>query len=324
MIHIKQAGAVEDALRAIGDKMELHKHPFETIFSTAVPMIIWPASKLLSSFMFIADAIGYGPSKIGEYIDKKLGFYSGSPDLSDSNIRNTASSFVDDMLSMIGMQIESDMDIFLKKESLLLEDLVSIAALIKNKSLQKQAGPGRASLLKRFIQKVFKGQRLGLMNFLYFLIKTFVKGLIGIGIATGIVSKTKEVMFDETSNNVPKDNSVKLKLLNPSDSLMSGELIPYSNVFGNVEESLIEHLKDIKINYEGEKFSLPEYFEKEKSRPLKGSPEMKKLFKDKIFPYNQVLNDPVFIAPKLQDLGKSILPHIVIANLIGNVKRIYK
>ena len=316
MTHIKSAGVIEDALNTVADKMELHKHPFETIFSTMLPAIVWPASKLLSSLFFIADAVGYGPSLIGEYIDEKLGFHSGSPDLSEGNLKQTATSFVDNVFGKLGMQSESDMDIFFQKKSVSMEDLVSIAALVKNKPLVKSAKPG----LKNFIGKMFKGQRLSLANVLFFILKKFAFGLIGLGIASGAASYTKKKLLEPQIEVPESDVPFQLKTISPEDKLMSGKLIPYSNVFGNVEESLIEHLKDIKITYEGEKLSLPEYFEKEKSKPLKGSPEMNRLMENKIIPYNKTLNDPVFVAPKLKELGKTILPHMVIANLVSKTK----
>ena len=323
MTYIKQAGAIEEALKTVADKMELHKHPFETIFSTMLPAIVWPASRLLSAFWLIAEAVGYGPSLLGEYIDEKLGFHSGNPDLSDSNLKNAASSFTNKVFNTIGMSAESDMDIFLQKESVSMNDLVALAVLIKNRPLKKEAAPGRASLLKNFINKVFKGQRLGLMNILFFMLKSFAKGLLMLGVAKGGVEFIKEKALGPKTD-IYEDDPSQLRLLNPTNNLMSGKLIPYANVFGNIEDSLIEHLKDIKINYDGDRYPLPEYFEKEKSRPLKGSPEMKDLFEEKILPYNKVLTDPVFIAPKIQDLGKFILPHMVIANLIGTKKCIYK
>jgi len=322
MTHIKYAGAVEDALKSIADKAQLHKHPFESIFSTMLPMMLWPTSKSLTALVFIGEALGYGPGLIGEYIDKKLGFHSGMPDLSEGNLKKAATDFVDMILAKLGLKSESFLEeLYMSKQSIELEDLVSIAAMSKSRTLTKMAYPGRIQFLRRFLGKVGKGGRIGLINGLWAALKQFAKGLLGLGIATGVVSKIKEkkdVLPDYTTEyqDIEKEDLLQLK----QPDLTSGKLIPYSNVLGNVEESLIEHLKDIKISYKGDKISLPTYFQKEKIRPLKGSPEMEALMEKSIFPYNKVLTDPVFIAPKIKDLAKQILPHIIIANLFTNVK----
>ena len=49
---VKNAGALEDALKEMAEKAQFQKHPFETIFSTALPMLLFSRFKLFSILLF--------------------------------------------------------------------------------------------------------------------------------------------------------------------------------------------------------------------------------------------------------------------------------
>jgi len=316
----KRADFVENALRTIKDKSHLMDSPFETIFGAMLPMVLWPTSKMLSALLFVAEVLGYGPGLLGRLIDKALGFGTGSPNLSDESLKGAATGTIDTILSKLGMRAESMIrDLYMVKSSIEMHDLVAIAAYVKqNPATVKIAYPGRASFLRRFLLRTSQGGRLGLINGLWWILKTFAKGLIGLGIAGGLIGKGKELLQPGGAPGMPGRG---LEGLFPP----SGEAKPllmergptdlYLNVKQNVEDTLIHFLDSAyKLHSKSSATYVPfsKMFQELNGYPLRGSAEMRDVLKIvgglNWGEVSQIDSKRTFVGPVLETIAKRLIP----------------
>lgn len=326
----KRADFIENALKTIKDKSNLFERPFETIFGAMLPMILWPNSKVLSALLFVAEALGYGPGLLGKIIDKGLGFNGTNvPSLSDDSLKNTATSVIDMLLGKLGMSAESMIyDLYQIKQSIEIHDLVAIAAYLKqNPNIIKTTyirGPGfysRRPILKRpeFLFNYIRGRhgRLGLINSLWWVLKTFTKGLIGLGIAGGVVGKAKEVF----QPSIPSETGKGLEGLFPPSGrskqllMQRGPTDLYLNIKNNVEDTIIHFLDSqykVRSKSGTEYIVFSEMFEKLNGYSLKNSGEMQDILKliDGLNwgELEQINDKRTFVGPKLEFIAKKLLP----------------
>jgi hypothetical protein len=328
---VKQASFIEEVLGTIKDKSRLTERPFETIFGSMLPMIVWPTSKILSILMFIAEALGYGPGLLGRLIDRYLGFGgTTAPPLTDTSLKSAATSVVDGLLAKLGLSAKTSMlqNFCMAKESIELNDMVAIAACIKYDGIIKEArrSPGRIGFLRRFLVKARVGGRLGLINFLWYLLKTFAKGLIGLGLIGGTIGylkkKVKEVSpgfgvgFGRGRELGPDDDSGISTTLAPPERVF-GKTELYLNTRGDVEETLIHFLDSaykVRLKDKAGYKTFSEMFEELSGYPLRGSGEMRDVLKtiDSLNWGNvdQINMKRTFAAPTLSYIAKKLLPQI--------------
>jgi len=317
----KQAGFVEDALRTIKDKTHLFDRPFETIFGAMLPMIIWPRSKMLGALFFVAEVLGYGGSNLGKLIDRAVGFgTSGKPNLSDESLKGAATGVIDKILAKLGIKAESmAKDLCEIKQSIEIHDLVTIAAYVKQNPNIKVAYPGRTRFLRRFLMKTSRGGRLGLINGLWWVLKTFAKGLVGLGIAGGIAG-TVGLKPSGKPGVAPGEGGGLEKLFPPSREskplLMREQKTDlYLNTQNNVEATLIHFLDaqyKIKFKDKGKYMTFSQMFKELNGYPLKGSGEMRDILKLveglSWGELEQIDNKRTFVGPKLEAIAKKLLP----------------
>lgn len=331
MTFYKRADFVEDALKTIKDKSHLFEHPFETIFGAMLPMILWPNSKILSALLFVAEALGYGPGLLGRIIDKSLGFNGTNvSSLSDDNLKSAATNVIDMLLSKLGMSTESMIyDLYQIKHSIEVHDLVSIAAYIRqNPNMIKTTYISRRPrFLRSFLFNTSRSGRLGLINSLWWILKTFTKGLIGLGIAGGVVGKAKEISHPS----VPIETGKGLEELFPSGGrskkllMQRGPTDLYLNIKNNVEDTIIHFLNSkYKIRSKsGIKYiTFSEMFKKLNGYSIKNSGEMQDILK-LINGLNwgeleQINNKRTFVGPKLEFIAKKLLPVMQLENEVSN------
>lgn len=328
MTFYKRADFIEDALKTIKDKSHLFERPFETIFGAMLPMILWPNSKVLSALLFVAEALGYGPGLLGKVIDKSLGFNGTNvSSLSDDNLKNAATNVIDMLLSKLGMSAESMIyDLYQIKHSIEIHDLVAIAAYIKqNPDMIKTAYTRKPGFLGRFLFNTSRGGRLGLINSLWWVLKTFTKGLIGLGIAGGIVGKTKEVLKPsvETGKGLeglfpPSGGSKQLLMQRGPTDL-------YLNIKNDVEDTIIHFLDSqykVRSKSGTEYIVFSEMFEKLNGYSLKNSGEMQDILKliDGLNwgELEQINDKRTFVGPKLEFIAKKLLPVMQLESGVSN------
>jgi hypothetical protein len=331
---IKDAGFVEDALQSMRDNLQLRESPFKTMFAIFGPILAWQRSYILGAILFVMGELGYGAGKIGEWIDKFLGFGSGrTPELSDTKLKNAAGLGIDNMLSELGIKSSAMTEELLIKESLSINDIVAIAAHVSDgDSIEKEARTTRTQFLRRFLGKAKLGGRVGLVNGLYSILKMFAKGLIGVGIAGGVVGAVKSKKDDATTRRGPTPFKEDPDFAYPNMEIERAKSMPpgvkaetYLNSRRDVEYTLIHFLDSaykVKIRGEAEYLTFSDMFRKMSGHPLHGSTEMEAIL-------NMVKNMNLgnlyhidtrrtFVAPSLEFIAKKLLPGIQIVG--GGVK----
>jgi len=328
----KQAdGFVEGVFRTIKDKTRLFDRPFETIFAILTPVLVWNKSVVLGALLFIAENLGYGPGRIGRLIDRALGIGEhGRPDLSSASLKGAATTTVDMLLRKLGMRTESmAKELSQIKETIEIHDLVALAACVKQNPIEKVAySPGRTRYLRRFLGKTVRGGRLGLINGLWAILKLFAKGIIGLGIAGGVVSKTKELMHPETGAGVGGPSGLS-GLFPPGGEakplLMQGSTDLYLNVKNDIEDTLIYYLDSaykVRSQNNSKYITFSDMFRKLNGYALKGSGEMQDVIKT-VDGLNwgelaQINEKRTFVGPKLEGIAKKLIPVMKIES--GRVK----
>lgn len=309
-----------EALKTIKDKVSLIDKPFETIFGVIGPMI--PSSNLWKIFLLLAEVIGYGPSNIGAFIDKLLGFGSGTtPDLSDQNLKGAASTTVNTLIgkffNRFGSSSEAMLkDLYLIKKSLDVSDLVAIGLYVKSNNI-KTAKSARVKGLRRFFSKAGRGGILDITNVLFAILKKFAMGLIGLGLVGGVVGGVKEYMKPGS----PGVGGGGLESLFPKTrepeqlQMQPGSTDLYLNVKHNVEDTLIHFLNSA---YKLRSANVPGYmtfqkmFEELNGYPLKGSEEMREVLKSvdalNWGELSQIDEKKTFVGPVLDTIAKTLIP----------------
>jgi len=150
-------------LKTIKDKTSFLSKPFESFLGTVGIIVVGRISKILGFLALIGEYYGFGLSSIGKMIDTSLGFNTGKPKISLSDIKKTAKGVIDTIAKKIGLK----------------------EAEFKNEYLlSKRAGLGT------FLGQIFRAKRLSFVSILYGFIRTFVKGLIAAGLIGGLASMT--------------------------------------------------------------------------------------------------------------------------------------
>lgn len=297
---IKNAGFIDGFLKTVAEKVGFREKPFETIFSIIGTAVIWRLSKVLGLLAFIGESMGYGPGLIGRALDdyfKSSGSKSiDNMDLSESNLKAASEFAVLDMAkNMLGNEKTSAMnyidDIISIKKSININDLST--AVYASMYFKKEA-IGRSSKTRRFLLKVLGGQRLGIANVLYGIVKLFVKGLIGLGIIGGVKSVVKDIK-EKDKNEVIKTTPSGMKR--------------YKNEKGNVKETLINLLNT--INFKNGTFETT--FRNKYNVPLRNSSQMNKLLTQiRILNQGQPINImdkwDIFFGPSLKDMANILMP----------------
>ena len=328
----KQAGLGSDfisgALDKLKDDLNFRTKPFETIFGIFGPVIVARFSPLLSALVIAADMFtGYGPSALGKMIDEKL--MSGTAkdvseiDFSDSNLQQTSTSIVDEiwsgLKSLVGMESKSALKEILTIKGNISNNDVLVASYVGEQTLYKKALFGRyksygwgnrsrTRLLGSFLSSMKSGRRLGFANIIFGLLKSFGKGILMLGAAGGIARmvgvktrKEKEREGLEGGGFIPGSGEGPMLPRGLSRATMQY----YSNVSGNIEDTLITFLDAAIAN-----FSVA--FRTMYGIPLKGSPQMNRVVQDVEFlnwgNLEEINKRKAFVAPKVLNIAKSILP----------------
>jgi hypothetical protein len=315
---LKQAQFLEGMLESM--KGELSKGGmFEKVFSILGPMIAWEISKPLGILFFLGEHIGYGPGEIGRLIDQMLGSDTQTGQtFSDSQLKGAAASVVDKVLTTLGLKhAEMLRDVFLAKGSIDLHDLVAIAASGEATVVKYAAEPGRIGAIRGFLAKALGGQRLGLANGLYLLIKWFVKGLVGIGLVGGLAGATKGLgagIGRPSGGGQVGFYSGITPQVSPSGAGFAGRE-RYENVQGNVEKTIIYYLdKAYKVRRKDESgyLTFSQMFMDNKGYSLAESEEMNAILQavgDMNFGGRETADrQRTFLGPSLASIAKVIMP----------------
>ena len=301
---VKQADFIEGILSSVKDRTDFKNKPFETIFGLIGTGVLWRMNWMLGALSMVGEAIGgYGPSIIGKYIDDYLRKTKkgGEADLSDSNLQNAATHAAEQILGQSAKESESMLaDIYIIKHSLSLYDFVATAYVSQysqESGLVKHAlgtKPGVVSDFKNIM--LGRGMLAKVGGMLYWLLKRFSVGLIGIGLAGGLMSmmgiqKTKET--PEAKRDAPSGESTAIGTQR------------YTNVSGSVEGTLITFLDAAIADFSTS-------FANTVGEPLKGSARMKRVLQEVSKMNWAEIGDidaaRVFMAPSPLVLAKMLFP----------------
>lgn len=283
---IKQAEFVEGFINTIKDKTGFMERPFETIFGVMVPMVLFRYNKLLGILGFAAEALGYGPGWIGKKVDEHLVSTkkNGQIDLSEGNLMEAAKGAVGSILPQIKTSHTILEDIYIIKNGLNLNDFI-VAPYVNKYAKPSLLGRGTG-----FFSKLLGGKHLSLTSALFGLLKTFAKGMIGLGIVGGLMSSM--------GVKLPTHQPQEQRQVNPNEQ-------NYTNVSNNVENTLITFL-DATIS------GFSPAFQKVNNASLKGSLKMKQILYEVAKINNTTIENlnqsKTFLAPKVIDIAHKLLP----------------
>ena len=319
---VKQASTlqtiVDDAMSAAGKTMKdinFRQKPFYTIFKYLTPSwLMFRGSWILAALMALAEEfLGVGPSTIGGMIDAALGFGAagGATTVSEGGLMQAAKGVVDKVLGA-SMLRSSAFEASVRKNGVTMEAmLVAWAAGPDDASLQKEAvsSRGRLNLIKRWLGKTGRGERLPLIAMVYSLLKKFV---LGMGLFAGIKLVRKQ--FDR-----PKPFGLPIGIPGGSGGSGGGtQMVPGSNFVewksaGGVERSIMMALDKAVKDRKGRPFSV--LFANIQGRPLRGSGSMRRLLEDVRMahgwaPLRELDQARFFLAPSIMETAKRLLPQL--------------
>lgn len=306
---VRQADFVEGFLSTVKEHTDFVHKPFETIFGALGTAFLFRLNWLLGALAFVGEALGgYGPSIIGKYIDEYLlgTKKEGEADLSENNLLEAAKHAVDKILGRGTEETTAFLDeIFLIKHSVSMHDVVAAAYVMRD---MKRSGievyavkpVGMLNRAKTWLPQL-AGSKHKIVSVLWWLLKKFSFGIIGMGIAGGLLSavgvgKSSEV---EEGKRKPEERPA------PSGEPTATGKQYYTNVAGNVENTLITFLDAAIAN-----FSTA--FAKTVGEPLRGSARMKNVLQE-VAQLNwanigDVDRAKAFVAPSPIVLAKMLLP----------------
>lgn len=139
---------------------QLRKRPFELIFGTIGPMLM--PGLLGKAFALYLEHIGYGPGLLGKLIDDALGF-NKTPDVSEANVYNASK----EVASKLGLT-------------------KLVGAELKKEAVR----PGQSGGAPGFLSRLLRGQRTSPIDYIYFLISKYLKGILALSVMSGVVGAT--------------------------------------------------------------------------------------------------------------------------------------
>ena len=304
---VKQADFIEGFLSTVKDHTDFKNKPFETVFGLLGPLVLWKINWMLGVLGYLGEALGYGPGLIGKYVDEHLFSTKkdGEADLSDSNLQAAAEHAAKQILGQTAKESEGMLaEILIVKGSLSLHDLVAAAYasrhLRERGEIVRTADVHLLRKLKRLLGMggghYHGGIFSRIVSVLWWLLKKFATGFVGLGIAGGLLStlgvkKTKEAPEAERP-------------------ALSGEptttgMQHYTNIAGSVEGTLIMFLDAAIANFSSA-------FAKTVGEPLKGSARMKRVLQEVArlnwAQVGDVDRAQAFVAPSPLVLAKMLLP----------------
>lgn len=327
---------IDGALSTLKDKVDFKHKPFELIFGTLVPSIVFSKSWLFGSLLFFAEAAGYGPGYFGAMIDEKLGLRSGTPDLSDAKLQETSKSIIDDLDS--GFSLDNITD-FLKEKynqvtgfiaeklssdyNAMLNDIMIIKGYVSENDIfsAKAYSACSTGIIKQaaggwvdFIKQTVIGKKFTLAGFLLNILRKVAFGLIGLGIAGGITSVYKST----SAPGAPGKSKEESGIIMPKGVGLGGPNQTYQNKNNNVTESIVEYLDGEFIfrDKTGTKdLTFSQKFQELYNQDILSSPKLTKLLED--LPYRNHLADvstinswDMFNGPNLDTIANSLIPGI--------------
>jgi len=300
---VREAG-IDDIVRSVmsqvgkeADKMDLRHKPFETVFRYLVPGVLIFRHPLIAIFLMFAEkALGWGPSTIGAYIDRKLGFggTSSPSQISEGGLMAAAKGIVDKVSSWFK---KSSYGPALEKHG----ELGGMAIVVS-------AAPGVFGRIGEWFRKVIGQKRLGIIGLLYALLKRFA---LGLGLMAGIGLLVGPKKGKPAGPSTPASAAAKGK----------GTWRRYRNV-GGVEKSLIMTLNNLFPGPGGKNFS--QVFRSQTGKPLAGSAEMDRILAEvrrahDNLPLSTIDRYRVFTAPSPTEIARRLLPQMKPA-ISGHVK----
>jgi hypothetical protein len=302
---IKEAGFFEGFITGAIKNARFKEHPFESIFSLFGTGLMWNISWKLGAFTMLLQYLGYGPGRLGKIIDiylKKGGAESvENMNLkSDSELKSASdfaiSSILGDVKKTSSLNYHLN-DIYNIKKSINLNDVVTAICVEKYFPIYKKCYGGRFSDFKKFMSGIKKGDKLGLSNLVYKLLKMLVTGMFSLGIVGGI----KEVV---------KEDFPSIKPLIKNDVPSGAQY--YSNPLRNVERMIVKILNTIRFN----RGNFESRFQEKYGVSIINSIQMDKVL-TKIqmmnggVPLNTINNWHAFFAPKLKTLANMFMPNFI-------------
>ena len=301
-----------NTLSSVFDRVDFRKSPFETVFGNVAPIAAFYVNPLLGLVLTAGEAFGYGPGMIGRYLDQYFGLKSGGvkPVVSLSSAKDAATNIINTITGKIGSLFSSSSLKLNKKALRELENLCIIASYDSNFI---KIALGKKDILGKIWRGVIggkKGGKTGLVKILTGFLFTILKGVLGFGLIGGIsktVAGRKETVTNPTSFlpslSLPSGSKGGEKTEVQHD-VPSGWLY-YKNNKNNVQDTLIGYLN-------GEVSGFSNMFFKENGKQLFNAPQMRKIIKliekNNYAPIAHLNNKKGFVAPKIIDIARKIMP----------------
>lgn len=289
----KEAQFFESIISSIGNEVsklpQIKTKPFETIFKYLATGIGfskfgWKIGLLLG----VAEHFGFGPSKIGAFIDDALGMQNKNT-ISKSSLMNVSKETVDRIINLVKSK-SAYLNLKLNKTGNI-ESFDLIKAWIYSDVIISNA------INRRNLVKKLKGKQR-FSSALY----AFLKAIF-----TGILIHAGFNFVGETL--IPKEKKDEIQE-EKIDTISKRTWRRYRNVFNNVEKTIINAL-DNSILQNGIPFS--QLFRNTNNKPLVGSNEMGEILKEVRRAHSwqdieEINRYNTFIAPDPKEIAKEILP----------------
>lgn len=348
---MKNAGLADDAsgfvdgfFSTVSNKLDLKHKPFELLFGTIVPSATMSIFPMLGVLFYLGEFAGYGPGLIGAQIDKALGLREGEiPNVSDENLQKTSQNIVDNVSDKVSLDSftswiqEKTKPLFgMTSESMLKEiqiikgSVSSNDIFVANVFSATQSGVIKNAGIKdlfNFFKQTTRGKKLTLGAVLYWILKRFVKGLIGLGLVGGAIGLAKEVGTKEAPAGTTETKTPLPKYLD-----LGGTQQTYQNTKKNVENTIIDFLNSeyfFKDKSGQKKLTFSEKFKEIYGSDMKESQQMQKLLETIQFINGNASLDyisswRVFAAPDILTMAGVFLPGITVKSPTGTSQQVVK